>query len=297
MWNKYCTKGLLLAGLILLGACGKEDNADFESIRSGAATRGTLTLQASKSAATKALSLDGTTLSAWWKATETVKVYTEDGTLVGTLAVIPGEGEKPVTATLSGEVDVTGLSAGSELKLVLPQLDLDYTGQDGTLSTLESRYDFAACNILVSSVDPLSGSVFTDSDAEFRNLQSVYRFGFVCGASSTRVQTQSFSVSSASDALLRTRISGSELFGSISVVAPEGGLDYLYTALCNTRAGSGKDDSYLFEVIGIDNALYMGSKHIPVDALNAQGRFIGVSGVPVQKAEMAVSATPAETVW
>ena len=82
----------------------------------------TLTIQATKGEPdTKALDLvnDGARLNAYWKNTETVKVY-KDGTLLGTLSVVPDAGVKPTTATLTGPITTGGLAVSDELYLLFP---------------------------------------------------------------------------------------------------------------------------------------------------------------------------------
>ena len=294
MWNKTMKKGLLLAGLTILSACGKNEQAVDDRILPGAATRCQLTLQASKNEDAKALSLDGNVLNAWWKDTETIAVYSEDLNRIGTLDVIPDEGERPVTATLSGEIDVTGLSSGSRLQLALPDNHLSYLGQDGTLETIESGYDYALAVVIIDEIDTDSGIVTTTSDASFQNKQSIYRFGFLCGGN--RIPVKSLTVSSVNNALVRSQDDLTN-YGSIGVNVAEGTLEYLYTALRNTRATSGDADTYSFDVVGADNTLYLGEKEIPAGVLDKQGRFIGASSIAVQKAEVPLVSLPCTQVW
>ena len=135
----------------------------------------TLTVQASKGFGTKALWIDdsGATdvLKAYWNGSEAVTVF-RNGTGAGTLVVATGPGEKPATATLIGSISVPGLTVGDELMLMLPCDSWDYTGQNGSLATLETLYDYATATVIVSSID--GSDVTTDGTADFTNEQSVF---------------------------------------------------------------------------------------------------------------------------
>ena len=289
-----------LLGAVLLAGCqrAEEDLKDEKPQEPAAEGTFFLTLEASKGADTKALYLDTSgsndKLDAYWKSTEKVRVYKE-GSYIGQLDVTPGAGDRPLTATLSGEITVSGLSSGDALMLLIPRESWDYTGQVGTLADIESKYDYATASVTVATIS--GNSVTANQSADFLNQQSVYRFGFKAGTDA--VSVKSFTVSSANDALVRTcSLDGTATeSGSITVTPASATSDLIYAALRNTRAGSSQDDSYSFSVIASDNSLYLGGKEIPATSLGAQGKFISAKTVEVSQARLTASSTSTSEVW
>ena len=301
MWNKYITMALL--GLAVLAGCKtieepEEPTPEVRPEETGSSY--TLTLKASKGADTKALFLDtsGTSdaLTAYWKNTEKVKVY-KDGSCIGELSVTPGSGDKPLDATLSGEITVSGLAAGNTLTLLIPRESWDYTGQVGTLADIESKYDYATATVTVKAID--GNSITTNEDANFINQQSVYRFGFKIKNTESFVTVSGFTVSSANNALVRAcGINGTATeSGSITVTPASATSELIYAALRNTRAGSSQADTYSFDVIGDDNSLYLGEKAIPASVMGTQGKFISAKSVEVTKATITKNTTTTTEVW
>lgn len=289
-----------LLGAVLLAGCqrAEEDLKDEKPQEPAAEGTFFLTVEASKGADTKAMYLDqsGTKhkLDAYWESTEKVRVYKE-GSYIGQLDVTPASGDRPLTATLSGEITVSGLSSGDALMLLIPRESWDYTGQVGTLADIESKYDYATATVTVATIS--GNSVTTNQSADFLNQQSVYRFGFKAGTDA--VSVKSFTVSSANDALVRTcSLDGTATeSGSITVTPASATSELIYAALRNTRAGSSQDDSYSFSVIASDNSLYLGGKVIPATSLYAQGKFISAKTVEVSQTRLTASSTSTSEVW
>ena len=82
--------------LLVLCACQKTSQEPMSHFA-------TFTVDAVKDDATKALSLDGNTLNAYWKSTENVLVYNTAGELIGTLNVAPEAGERPSSVPEGGQ--------------------------------------------------------------------------------------------------------------------------------------------------------------------------------------------------
>ena len=119
--------------------------------------------------ATKALSVDGTTLTASWVQGDSVKVYNETRLtdLEGSL-VAQSDGSSIVFAgTLSGEIAVGDI-------LILKYLNPDYSGQDGTLEYIAANCDYALATVTVASV--ANGKISTSGDADFENQQAIAKF-------------------------------------------------------------------------------------------------------------------------
>ena len=235
-----------------------------------------LSLQASKGVDTKALALDGNTLNAYWANTEKVAVFKSgSATSIGTLDVSPAPGSRPTSATLAGPI--SGASSGDVLTLLFPRAEWDYTGQVGTLASIGSSYDYALASVTVNTVNETT--VTTTGGASFENEQSIYRFGFEYMSSTLRVK--GFSVSSSYNQLVLSRSwsdSGgawTSTFGTVSVNAASATSDPLYIALRNEYTGTDYD-IYSFDVIGEDDALYVGSKMVRNELLG-NGKFLSAT--------------------
>ena len=301
-----------LAGLSVLAGCQKTEEDFVDTPQNPAekpADAYTITLQASKGAETKALSLDtsGATdrLNAHWRSGETVAVYL-GGTLLGTLTAT-ADGTDATKATLSGYLTtVEGVQQGSELMLLFPRAEWDYTGQDGSApdetGPLATRYDYATATVTVATVDNVNKVISTTSGANFENQQSIYRFMFKMLGNSETVPVKSFRLKTSRQMLVRSRVwsagSWTDNFGSIDVTVPSGTLTMPYVSIRNTFASpsSGtQTDLYQFSVIGADDALYLGSHIIP--NFMEQGKFISAKNVIVEKAKVVESSDQTNTAW
>lgn len=267
----------------------------------------TLTLQASKGQQTKALSLDneGATLNAHWRTGETVAVYL-DGTLLGTLTAT-ADGTDATKATLSGSLTtVAGVAQDSELMLLFPRAEWDYTGQDGSApdesGSLATKYDYATATVTVATVDDNNKVITTTGGATFQNQESIYRFGFKDSDTKEAISVKGFTVSSdmGGKFVQRRSWNGSdweETYGPISVNVTSGTLGLSYVSLRNTKVDpSAVNDKYIFSVIGDDDALYIGFKNIPSSVLTEQGKFISAKSVSVMKVQVN-SSGETTSVW
>ena len=300
MWNKNIIAALLCSGLMVLAGCQKEDSEVPQTTPEEKAELATykVTISATKGVDTKALSLDGATLNAYWKTTDKVKVY-KAGTCIGELSVVPEDGEKPILATLSGDLTADGLSANDALTLLIPRATWDYSGQTGVLTgtgSIEDTYDFGLASVNIVSI---AGNAVTTSGAMFENQQSIYRFGFK--VSGTALSVKQFSVIASSNLLIRNRVwngsSWASTPGSITVTSQSATSDLLWASLRNEKVGTSSADTYSFTVIGSDNAAYLGEKEIPATVLDKQGRFISAKSVAVSKVVMSKSSQTLAEVW
>ena len=265
-----------------------EENTE-ESEPADSVTVWSFTLQANKGEGeTKALDLinEGATLNAYWKNTEKVKVY-KGGTLLGTLDVTPGAGEKPTKATLSGSITTAGLAPGDILTLRTPGESWNYTGQVGTLASIETDFDHANASVIIGSVDKLNHTITTTGTASFQNQQSIYRFGFKTGGE--YFDPKSFTVSAAGGKLVQsmswTGSAWTADYGDISVTpASAPGDHFYYVSLRNDQTS---DDTYNFTLTGSDDALYMASKNIPNSVLDVPGKFISAKNITATKPDFA----------
>ena len=267
----------MLPMLLLATACQRELDTPEPVVKPEAGSASntfTLTIQANKGTETRALDLDGNTLNAYWKDTEKVKVY-KGSDLLGTLNVHPDGGEKPATATLSGDITADGLSVDNQLTLLIPRETWDYTQQSGVLTgegSIEDTYDYAIATVRVSAID---GTAVTTTEAEFENQQSLYRFSFKNGTAS--LSLKEFTVYAAGGSLVQSRsFSGGEwasVTGALVVKPSEATAEPLYVSLRNENSTTA--DTYSFVVTASDDALFLATKAIPASVLATPGKFIG----------------------
>lgn len=282
---------LFIPAILLVASCQIEQvDPNYEEERPEVVTTPadsvwTLTIQATKGEPdTKALDLvnDGTRLNAYWKDTETVTVY-KDGTLLGTLNVVPDSSEKPTTATLTGPITTSGLSVSDELYLLFPNGTWNYIGQNGALTgsgSIENTYAYASATVTVSAIN---GAAVTTTKANFANQESIYRFGFK--VSEVYIDPKSFTVSAAGGKLVQsmswTGSAWTADYGDISVTpASAPGDHFYYVSLRNDQTS---DDTYNFTITGSDDALYMASKNIPNSVLDVPGKFISAKNITATK--------------
>ena len=288
---------IIPAVAVLLSACLNETDitvvvtpAEEETVTDAVYT---ITVRACKGeGGTKALDLVSGTpdhIDAYWKDTERVKVY-KGGTLLGTLDVTPDTGEKPSRATLSGSLETAGLAASDVLTLMIPREDWDYSGQSGTLASIENAFDYAAATVTVSAVDDVNHTISTDGTASFLNQQSIYRLGFK--AEENYIDPKSFSVNAAGGKLVQSiSWNGSAwtpVYGSLDITPASAPGDHFYYV--SIRNESTSADTYGFVITGSDDALYLASKAIPNTVLDAPGKFISAKSITASKPDF----SPAE---
>ena len=285
----------VILALATMAACQKaEELVNVEPEVTPPAGAYTLTVKASKTVDSKALSLDGSALNAHWEDGETVAVY-QEGNYLGQLEAT-ADGTDATKATLSGTLIVTGVTQGAELMLLFPRADWDYTGQDGTIATIGSTYDYASATVTVASVDDVNNTITTTDGADFVNQQSVYRFGFK--VSGTPLSVKGFTLSSDHGKLVTSRsYSGgwTSTYGGLTVTPASATSDLLYVSLRNENGNTTEADPFSFYAIGEDDALYVGYKDIPGDKLG-NGKFISAKSIAVTKPSLAQSGT-ATVVW
>ncbi len=200
---------------IALAACSDKDNDDNSSIVNPATDTDnvetvctpslpqscTLTINATKgkdASLSKALSLsnEDKTLTASWKKGEIVAVYNDD-TKIGELTA-QSDG---ASTTLSGPLNPAP-NVGDYLALKFNETD--YSGQDGTLATIASKYDYATATVTVASVSADGNITIEEPAAEFKNQQAIVKFtlssdGTAINATSLKVNDLTINLASATN--------------------------------------------------------------------------------------------------
>ncbi len=231
-------------------SCQKENNLEPSNLEPTGKIY-TLTVDATKAADTKALAFEGTTLVTSWAATDEVKVCKHgSATAIGTLLpTTPGS----ASTVLSGSITLTDVNKGDKLDLIFPDTNWTYEGQDGTLATLASSFDFARAEVTVNDI---SGTTLTASDATFTNEQSLVKFTIYDAAHNSLLDVQSLTISAASGKLVKSyAVSGdayTPVYGDI-VVTPAAATSEFYVAL---RNNSGAADTYTLTAIDNNNETY-----------------------------------------
>ena len=300
-----------LAGAMLWTGCQKmeEDIVKDEPVEE-APQLFTLTVQAAKDVEeTKALDLvvnEGQydRLNPYWVDGEKVAVYNNSTKAFLGWLTVDADDTNRTKATLSGTLSsVEGVTEGTQLYLLFPRTEWDYTGQDGSApsadGTLASKYDYAVATVSVQSME--NGVIIT-SNAAFSNQQKIYRFGFKVGGNSENpVSVKEFTVaSSESYAIVRQYdyLMDETTYGSLTVkVTGVPTTDLLYMAIRNNQTGN--DQTYYFNVVDGDNALYTGSKVIPLkSSLQFQNAdFISAKNVNVSQATLTSASATTSEVW
>ena len=181
---------LLMASAAVFTACSSDDNITGEQPANSVQKTYTMTVNASKGgdATTRALSLgrnDADTknvLNATWDANEVVLVY-QNGSQIGTLYSAASTTNE---TTLTGELSAP--DAGQDLTLYFhTNATPSYAGQDGTLATIASTYDFCAPATITAGNFTVSGStVSTTGSASFgANQQAIVKFTLIDKADGT----------------------------------------------------------------------------------------------------------------
>ena len=257
----------------------------------------TITLMATKSEAeTKALDLssDGKTLNAYWASTEKVKVYS-GGSLIGTLNVTPDAGEKPATATLSGNISISGIAPGDGLTLLIPREIWGYTGQDGTIAGIEASYSYALASVTIGTVNSQDCTVTATGAADFQNRQSVYRLGFQDGGN--YIDPQTFTVSASSGSMVQSvswdGSAWAPLFGNVDVNAGSAPADHFYYVAL--RNDSTADDTYGFMITTFDHKFYIATKAIPARVLDVPGKFISAKNIGATQSSFSAESGTTDT--
>ena len=189
-------KHIIFPGLALVAAlvsCKKE-TAPVSVPEEKAPQVYALSVDATKGADVKALSLDGRTLNAAWAVGEQVTVYnvTRSAALGGYLEAQSTGASTTLKGSLTGTVE-----ADDELRLSF--LNPVYSAQNGTLAYIAANCDYAEATVTVSSV---SGSDITANDAAFANRQAIVKF-WLKDTDGNALNASSLTIAAASNQLLK----------------------------------------------------------------------------------------------
>lgn len=262
-----------------------------------------LTLEAGKGINTKALALDTSgekdQLNAFWKSGEKVYVFASGSDPIGTLTATPTS--DATKATLRGSISATGLEEDQALTLLFPRATWSYDNQGGTLSSIESNFDYARTQVTIESIE--SGQITTTKSTTFENQQSIYRFGFLYGDNTIRTKTLLLTsnqnkLAKTVDAKTKEKTyfeSGEPMTVELStaLTADQAAAhELIYVAILN--GNTTQDDTFSFTIYDADGATYRGSKTITSTHLASP--FVSAKTIPMDRLELSQYAAPATPV-
>lgn len=281
---------LLLVGAALWTSCQKEADSVRDEVPADVPEgRLWLSLEAGKAAGTKALSLDGSTLNAYWEAGEKVEVFL-DGGHIGTLSATPN-GTDNTKATLSGTVlDASGIAENAVLTLLFPKETWSYTAQTGTLASIAANYDYAAAEVEVVSVD---GTNVTTTRASFVNRQSIYKLtftGLLAGIASVTIH------SAGNKLVASSAVGGSQTYGDVTVTLDDAarsanGDGVAYAALRFDTLEAGQTDVLTITITDTDSNTYVATKFSPSGGFQNGKYYASTKGVQIQRTIVLGSVT------
>lgn len=294
------TKIFLIAALLGSVMAGCQTEIAVEPVEKPVDnTPWTLTVNAAMDPVTKAMSLDGNTLKAYWADKEKVGVYL-GGTKLGTIEVAEITNEPYNTeAILTGTLNtIEGLKVNDEIMLLFPDKDENvwsYLGQDGSApsesGTMAKGYDYATATLTVAGLDNDIKNVVPGGTATFANEQSVYRLRFKDNG--TYFNVSSISLVASQNKIVRSRSyvdnAWTSACGVLTMDPTVPSDNFYYMAIRNENTS--ENDNYTFTVIrSSDNAVLEGVKAIPAEAL-AKPSYIPTSVAVTQKTLEQASGT------
>ena len=155
MKSRIYLNAMVLMVLAFVCSCSNEDI--LQETTTEGTTRWTITGQGgfSDDGTTRSVSMggnNGVTMYYHWEAGEQVAVYNSSNTQVGTLTATPLS-YTTAQAEFTGYADLTGsFTPGQKLTYYMPNATFDFTGQDGTLANISSKYDYETAEVEVKSV-------------------------------------------------------------------------------------------------------------------------------------------------
>lgn len=266
---------ILAAGLILI-SCSKEsktpEKAKGYKICLNATTNG--------SGSTKLVTEDnGKGVTTFDSSEEIFVCNLSDGNKIDASAINPVPDADAHDATIVGDLSGETTSSvainyaqGNNLRLLYnaPQSGtLDYSAQDGSLA---GAVDAAVADGV--TITKINGNEITASDANFVNLQSIFKFNFKDGNGDDIEHVRFVRIFSEGGHLQAqyNAVTGSATYGPVTVSRDDNLPDkYVYAGLrFDSDAAS---DPIVFQVIDADGKVYSGSKNSPSTTGFVNGKF------------------------
>ena len=239
----------------------------------------TMTIQASKGdgATTRALNLTDHTLNATWSEGEIVEVY-QGGSKIGELTAAAST---DASTTLTGTFDAAP-STSADLTFYFHTNTTSYSGQDGTLATIASSYDFCAPATVATgdfTVNSANHTISVPAGISFgANQQAIIKFTLKDkGNSDAAISPSALTVTDGTSTVSLTDIpaatyTANEAAGVLYVAFPAAG-----TAKTVTLTATAGGNTYSYEKTGVSftNGQYyeITVKMSPIISLSDRTKF------------------------
>lgn len=186
-----------------------------------------------------------------WDQGDIVRVYkgnTEVGTMVPDASSY-GALHATLTGTLTGP-----FAQEDELKLYLPNRDMDYRGQVGAINDMSLKYSF---QWNTSSVESAQDNILSLSDVDMNHLQSYWRM-MLTDESGKRLHMEQLEISAESNKLVLTEtVDGVATYGNLVINATQTDLEYPSELFVAVRTNNATADTWHFKAV-VDGNIYIG---------------------------------------
>lgn len=221
-------------------------------------------------ASTRALTLEGSTLSAGWLTTE--NVYVKKGSEWASEGTLKPQANG-TSAILKGSVTVTGspIVATDELFLQFPKSgEPDYAGQKGTIADIAANFDYATATVTVDEVNGETG-ILTTTAANFVNQQAIVEFVLTNRSTDANLNVETLTITAG----------GNEI-----TVGPDSATNDLYVAIPGFSGGA-------FDLSANDgsNDYYFSTASFPYTLANGSFYQLPVKLRPVPQIRLTSSAS------
>ena len=201
MMKQRILGALVLVSAGMLGSCSSEDLLTGTPNTKWHAT-GTATMD-TEGELTRALSVGGNTgktLYFNWAGGETLLVRNASGGDAGTMTATVKSGNTAI-ATIAGEITGT-YSVGDKVTYYYPSVEMDLTGQKGTIADLSKNFHYMSAPVTVKAVDA-DNKAITMGGATFTRRYAVLRLRLT-DSDGNRLNVEELKISSTSGHLVKS---------------------------------------------------------------------------------------------
>lgn len=226
-----------VAAMIAMTATFSACSSDDEQQSSNA----TMIINASRGdygGGTRQISLnDNDNIVTTWGSSDKVYAYKEGWTTpIGILSPDPNYPTNNNVTKLKGDISPSGLSVGSNIDFIMPRDVWDYTGQDGTIATISSKYDYATARVQVTFFDQ-NNKVY-GTTAYFKTQQAIikYELYYMDGTTEKSLDAKTLTIVSGQGKLVKSLdLDGNNVvYGGLEVTSgAANGTSKFYVALRN----------------------------------------------------------------
>lgn len=192
-----------------------------------------------------------------WKKSDNVFAYKEGWTgQIGTLN--PKDDSNNNVTKLEGDVKAEGLSVGSNIEFITPRNEWDYTGQDGTIPTISSKYDYATARVQVTFFDQDNKVYGTTASFETQQAIIKYKLFYIDKDDNTKkaLNVKTLTIVAGQGKLVKSRdLDGKNVvYGGLEVTSSSAnGTSEFYVALRNDYTGA---DTYTLTAKDKNGTIY-----------------------------------------